>query len=238
MSETDPKPARNWRDLGPRVLSAVVMIVVGLFVILSGHVAFEGLLFVLSVVGVWEFYNMARFKSRAGEGLSPEDFYALGAYFVLFVLGIAGLWGLSLLTGPAGLFLVVSIVVATDSMGYFVGRTIGGKKFWPSVSPKKTWSGVIGGWVGAAMIATMTVLILRLEPYESLMIIVFSILLSFASQMGDIAQSAVKRRMGVKDSSNIIPGHGGVLDRFDALLAVGAVLFFLRLITWTMWGAS
>jgi phosphatidate cytidylyltransferase len=62
--------------------------------------------------------------------------------------------------------------------------------------------------------------------------------MSFASQLGDIAQSAVKRRMGVKDSSNIIPGHGGVLDRFDALLAVGAVLFFLRLVTWTMWGAS
>jgi phosphatidate cytidylyltransferase len=123
-------------------------------------------------------------------------------------------------------------------MGYFVGRTVGGRKFWPSVSPKKTWSGVLGGWIGAALIAGIAVLFLHLDLRESLMIVGFAIVLSFASQLGDIAQSALKRRMGVKDSSNIIPGHGGVLDRFDALLAVGAVLFFLRLVTWTMWGAS
>lgn len=238
MTQNPKKTPRNWRDLGPRVGSAIVMIVVGILVIISGHVAFEVLLFVLAFVGVWEFYKMARFKSHEGGGLVSEDVYALGAYFVLFVLGLAGLWGLSLLTGPTGLIFVVSLVVATDSMGYFVGRTVGGKKFWPSVSPKKTWSGVIGGWLGAALIATSAVLILNLNASESFMIIGFAVLLSFASQLGDIAQSAVKRRMGVKDSSNIIPGHGGVLDRFDALLAVGAVLFFLRLVTWTMWGAS
>lgn len=238
MTDPQSKPARNWRDLGPRVASAIVMIVVGILVIISGHKAFEALLSVLALVGVWEFYKMARFKSLEGGGLTSEDLYALGAYFVLFVLGLAGLWGLSLLTGPTGLIFVVSLVVATDSMGYFVGRTIGGKKFWPSVSPKKTWSGVIGGWVGAALIASTAVLLLRLDAFESLMIVVFAIVLSFSSQMGDIAQSAIKRRMGVKDSSNIIPGHGGVLDRFDALLAVGAVLFFLRLVTWTMWGSS
>ena len=238
MTKTDQKSARNWRDLGPRIASAVVMIVVGILVIVSGHVAFEALLSVLTIVGVWEFYKMALHKSHDGGGLTSEDFYALGAYFVLFVLGLAGLWGLSKLTGPQGLLFVVSLVVATDSMGYFVGRTVGGKKFWPSVSPKKTWSGVVGGWIGAALIALVAILLLKLDTFESLMVVVFAVILSFTSQLGDIAQSAVKRRMGVKDSSNIIPGHGGVLDRFDALLAVGAVLFFLRLITWTMWGAS
>lgn len=238
MSDRPEKTSRNWRDLGPRVASSAVMIVVGILVIISGHKAFEALLSVTAIIGVWEFYNMARHKSLEGGGLVTEDFYALGAYFVLFVLGLAGLWGLSLMTGPAGLFFVVSIVVATDSMGYFVGRTVGGKKFWPSVSPKKTWSGVIGGWFGAALIACTAVFIVRIDAFESLMVVFFAILLSFASQMGDIAQSSVKRRMGIKDSSNIIPGHGGVLDRFDALLAVGAVLFFLRLVTWTMWGAS
>ncbi|MBU2936861.1 MULTISPECIES: phosphatidate cytidylyltransferase [Pacificibacter] len=237
MSAQSPKPARNWRDLGPRVASAAVMIGVGILVIISGHIAFELLLAVLALIGVWEFYKMARFKADV-TGLIAEDFYALGAYFILFVLGLAGLWAVSFLTGPAGLIFVVSLVVATDSMGYFVGRTLGGKKFWPSVSPKKTWSGVLGGWVGAALIALIAVLFLRLDLREGLIIIGFAIILSFASQLGDIAQSAIKRRMGVKDSSNIIPGHGGVLDRFDALLAVGAVLFFLRLVTWTMWGAS
>ncbi|MEM5475076.1 phosphatidate cytidylyltransferase [Pacificibacter sp. AS14] len=237
MTSSSPKSARNWRDLGPRVISALVMIGVGILVIISGHIAFEVLLAFLALVGVWEFYKMARFKADSA-GLISEDFYALGAYFILFILGIAGLWGVSFLTGPSGLIFVVSLVVATDSMGYFVGRTIGGKKFWPSVSPKKTWSGVVGGWVGAALIACITVLFLHLDLGESLMIVGFAIVLSFASQLGDIAQSAIKRRMGVKDSSNIIPGHGGILDRFDALLAVGAVLFFLRILTWTMWGAS
>ena len=237
MSAKNSKPARNWRDLGPRAVSAAVMIGVGILVIISGHIAFEVLLAVLALIGIWEFYKMARFKADAA-GLTSEDFYALGAYFILFILGLAGLWAVSFLAGPAGLIFVVSLVVATDSMGYFVGRTIGGKKFWPSVSPKKTWSGVFGGWLGAALIAFVAVFVLRLGLQESLMIVGFAVVLSFASQMGDIAQSAIKRRMGVKDSSNIIPGHGGVLDRFDALLAVGAVLFFLRLVTWTMWGAS
>lgn len=237
MTSSSPKSARNWRDLGPRVISALVMIGVGILVIISGHIAFEVLLAFLALVGVWEFYKMARFKADSA-GLISEDFYALGAYFILFILGLAGLWGVSFLTGPSGLIFVVSLVVATDSMGYFVGRTIGGKKFWPSVSPKKTWSGVVGGWVGAALIACIAVLFLHLDLGESLMIVGFAIVLSFASQLGDIAQSAIKRRMGVKDSSNIIPGHGGILDRFDALLAVGAVLFFLRILTWTMWGAS
>jgi phosphatidate cytidylyltransferase len=233
MTGTPVKSARNWRDLGPRVASAVVMLVVGVLVILAGHTAFEMLLSVMAIIGCWEFYNMARHKSHTGGGLVIKDFYALGAYFVLFILGLAGLWVLSIMTGPAGLFYIIALVVATDTMGYFVGRSVGGKKFWPSVSPKKTWSGVIGGWVGAALVATVVAVLMQgmhIGVLQGVMVVVFSVLLSFASQLGDIAQSALKRRMGVKDSSNIIPGHGGVLDRFDALLAVGAVLFLLRLI--------
>lgn len=227
------KSRRNWRDLGPRVASAVVMLVVGVAVIASGHRAFQNLLSVLAIIGCWEFYSMARRKSHDGGGLNGGDLIALGAYFVLFVLGLIGLWGLSLNAGPLGLIYVISLVVATDTMGYFVGRTVGGKKFWPSVSPKKTWSGVVGGWFGAACVALLAyVFLFRDVPAlpSPLFIIVFSVFLSFASQMGDIAQSAVKRRMGVKDSSNIIPGHGGVLDRFDALLAVGAVLLVLSVL--------
>lgn len=238
MTETPLKQPRNWRDLGPRLGSAVVMLGLGILVIVSGHKAFVVLLAVMAVIGAWEFYNMAHHKLRESGSLMAEDLYALGAYFILFILGLAGLWGLSMAAGPAGLLYIVALVVATDSMGYFVGRTVGGKKFWPSISPKKTWSGVIGGWLGAAMVASLVAVLMQgmhIGILQGVMIVVFSVFLSFASQLGDIAQSAVKRRMGIKDSSNIIPGHGGVLDRFDALLAVGAVLFFLRLI---MWGAS
>ncbi|MEN8841306.1 MAG: phosphatidate cytidylyltransferase [Octadecabacter sp.] len=115
------------------------------------------------------------------------------------------------------------VVIASDVMGYFAGKTFGGPKFWPSISPKKTWSGTIAGWVGAAFVG-LGFVIWNDAPMS---LIIISILTSFAGQMGDIAESALKRKTGIKDSSNLIPGHGGVLDRFDAVS--GAVLFLLAL---------
>jgi phosphatidate cytidylyltransferase len=116
---------------------------------------------------------------------------------------------------------LIGVVVMTDVAGYFAGRLIGGPKFWPKVSPKKTWSGTVAGWFGAALVG------LVFDAFTGLgaEIIPLSMLLSVASQFGDIAESALKRRMGVKDSSQLIPGHGGLFDRFDALL--GASLFLL-----------
>jgi len=129
--------------------------------------------------------------------------------------------GLILLRDVRGIYWVVwlvVVVVATDVAGYFAGRLIGGPKFWPKVSPKKTWAGTTAGWVAAAIVG----LIFGGPP-----LVVLSVLTSFASQMGDVAESAIKRRAGIKDSSNLIPGHGGLLDRFDAMMA--AALFVLLL---------
>lgn len=120
------------------------------------------------------------------------------------------------------LWLVV-VVVATDVVGYFAGRAFGGPKFWPKVSPKKTWSGTAAGWVGAALVG----LLFSINTDASLQLIGISIAVSMASQMGDIAESGIKRKMGVKDSSQLIPGHGGLLDRFDGML--GAALFLLMI---------
>ncbi|MCB2135366.1 MAG: phosphatidate cytidylyltransferase [Rhodobacteraceae bacterium] len=119
---------------------------------------------------------------------------------------------------------LVLLVVVTDVMGYFGGRLIGGPKFWPKVSPKKTWSGTLAGWAGAAVLAACFVLWAGAPAW----LIGFSVIVAFASQLGDIAESAIKRRTGVKDSSNILPGHGGVLDRFDGL--IGAVTLLV------LWG--
>lgn len=113
------------------------------------------------------------------------------------------------------------VVIASDVMGYFAGRSLGGPKFWPSISPKKTWSGTAAGWVGAALVG-LGFVVFHGSPAS---LIVLSVLAAFAGQMGDIAESALKRKVGAKDSSNLIPGHGGVLDRFDALS--GAVIFVL-----------
>jgi phosphatidate cytidylyltransferase len=125
--------------------------------------------------------------------------------------------------GFAWLVWLVMIVVVTDVAGYFAGRVLGGPKFWPKVSPKKTWSGTIAGWIGAAIVGA----IFGMNSGVWGAILLASVLLSFASQFGDIAESAIKRKMGVKDSSALIPGHGGVLDRFDGML--GASIGFLVL---------
>jgi phosphatidate cytidylyltransferase len=113
------------------------------------------------------------------------------------------------------------VVIVTDILGYFAGRFIGGPKFWPKVSPKKTWSGTIAGWIGAAIVGALYVY----NGAAGLELIGISIAISMASQMGDVSESALKRRMGIKDSSNIMPGHGGMFDRFDGML--GASIFLL-----------
>jgi phosphatidate cytidylyltransferase len=120
--------------------------------------------------------------------------------------------------GASVILWLVAVVVASDVLGYFAGRMLGGPKFWPSVSPKKTWSGTVAGWIGAALVGAGFVIL----SGASWVLMPVSALVAFAGQMGDIAESWVKRRAGVKDASQLIPGHGGVLDRFDAL--IGAVV--------------
>ena len=123
--------------------------------------------------------------------------------------------------GVGWLMWLVVVVVVTDVVGYFAGRAIGGPKFWPKVSPKKTWSGTAAGWIGAALVG----LLFSINTGVGFQLIGISVAMSMASQMGDMAESGMKRRLGVKDSSNLIPGHGGLLDRFDGML--GAAFFLL-----------
>ena len=118
---------------------------------------------------------------------------------------------------------LISIVVLTDILGYFAGRVIKGPKFWPSVSPKKTWSGILAGWLASGICGWFWVFYGFL-PLSAGFAIFFSVALAFASQIGDIGESALKRRADQKDSSSLLPGHGGFLDRFDGL--VGATIVF------------
>ena len=130
--------------------------------------------------------------------------------------------------GFSALILVLLVVWVTDIGGYFVGRGLGGPKLWPRVSPKKTWAGAVGGFaaslaVGAGFAAA--------NFGKMVPLLVLAAFLSVISQLGDLFESAVKRRFGVKDSSQIIPGHGGLLDRLDGFVAAivaAAILGFLR----------
>jgi phosphatidate cytidylyltransferase len=130
--------------------------------------------------------------------------------------------------GFVALMFVLFVVWVTDIGGYFAGRGIGGPKLWPRVSPKKTWAGAIGGLALSLVVAAAFAL---LGFGRMLPLLLLGTVLSVVSQLGDLFESAIKRQFGVKDSSQIIPGHGGLLDRLDGFVAaiiLAALIGFAR----------
>ena len=243
----------KWGDLGPRLLSGGIAAVFGLWVMWLGGHPFHILVAIVTGIMVWEVARMVDAGPKAIPfgviaGISHivlTSFpiaYTLPLLFVPPLLGVAILdkhkISFALFTSAvliAGLGLVILrddygflwvawlalVVIASDILGYFAGKIIGGPKFWPKVSPKKTWSGTLAGWVGAALVALVYIQL----GHAGWQLISISIAIAIAGQLGDVAESGLKRRVGVKDSSNILPGHGGMFDRFDAML--GASLFLL-----------
>jgi phosphatidate cytidylyltransferase len=133
--------------------------------------------------------------------------------------------------GTALVFLPILLTWTTDIGAYMFGRLFGRKKLIPTVSPGKTVEGAVGG-LGLAIVICLLYVRFVLMPYAQLGLtiqgaVLFAILISVAAQTGDLAESLLKREAGVKDSSRIIPGHGGILDRFDSLLFVMPVAFLL-----------
>ncbi|MAQ82436.1 phosphatidate cytidylyltransferase [Psychromarinibacter halotolerans] len=246
---------RSWEDLRPRVITSAVLTTVGVVVVYAGGTLFALAAAVAVAVMLWELSTMlapskgsealqiallgaaalllARFlppiftlpllaaPAIVGASLLKKHIAIfLGFGFATLVFGHGMVWAREV-HGLVWLLWLIFTIVATDVAGYFGGRSLGGPKFWPAVSPKKTWSGVVCGWIAAALVS---LIFLRITDAGRDLIWI-SVLLSFASQLGDIAESAVKRKMNVKDSSNLLPGHGGLLDRFDGLM--GGALFML-----------
>lgn len=247
--------ARRWDDLRPRLLTGILLVAIGTLEVWVGGWVFTLTAAAVAGAIVWELATMAGERRNVnrvllgilaagclllarqatviyqfpllllpavvGAVLLRKHAWIAGLY--VFGITIAG-FGLILFRdvhGAMWLFWLISLVAATDIAGYFGGRMFGGPKFWPAVSPKKTWSGIIAGWLSAMLVG----LIFMTISTAGAELIWLSVLASFASQMGDIAESAVKRRFGAKDSSSLLPGHGGLFDRFDGLL--GACLFIL-----------
>lgn len=129
--------------------------------------------------------------------------------------------------GMASLVWIIAMVVAADTGGYLVGRTVGGPKLAPRISPNKTWSGLGGAVAGAALAGLCTAFILN--HTNVWMLTSISAVIGLLEQGGDLVESAFKRHFGVKDTSQIIPGHGGVLDRVDGLLAVAVAVLVINL---------
>jgi phosphatidate cytidylyltransferase len=162
--------------------------------------------------------------------LSPErrSWIATGFFYAAAAQIASVLVRLDQTNGFVALILILLVVWVTDIGGYFAGRGIGGPKLWPRVSPKKTWAGAVGGFVASLVIAAGFV---AFGLGKTGPLLLLGAVLSIASQLGDLFESAVKRRFGVKDSSHIIPGHGGLMDRLDGFVAavvLAAIFGFLR----------
>ena len=121
---------------------------------------------------------------------------------------------------------VIAVVVATDVAAFICGRTFGGPKLAPAISPNKTWSGLAGGISAAALAAALFTWVTGSSAIE---LAVLGAVLGAVAQAGDLTESALKRAFGVKDASNLIPGHGGFMDRADGIVAaaIAAALFAL-----------
>jgi phosphatidate cytidylyltransferase len=130
--------------------------------------------------------------------------------------------------GFAMMLFVFAIVWATDIFAYFVGRAIGGAKLAPRISPGKTWSGAIGGTVAAIIAGSAVIWYFFVDVGPRVVLV--AVLLSVCSQIGDLFESFIKRRFGVKDSSHLIPGHGGVMDRVDGLIFACFAAFLLAIV--------
>lgn len=243
----------DFSDLMPRLISAVVMVAIGagslwvggdvfalVLIIAAGLMGWEmsrmhcvnhlvpmvfGLLIAavtLSVMFLTLPWSIGSAVLAAGAALLGHQRRPVAVLIVggVIVAACAGLQELRSGFGFAWALWVILVVVATDVGGYFAGKMIGGPKIWARISPKKTWSGTVGGWVLAAAVGYG----FYANGNGGVGIAVASVFVSIASQAGDMVESAIKRRAGIKDSSNLIPGHGGLLDRFDGWLGAGLLV--------------
>ena len=207
--------------IGMRTLRLVVLgvlILLGVGLVDAGHIT-ATYIFGLVALGI---LAVAIVSSDRRGWATIGIAYALAASIASSAVRLDQAWGF------AALMLVLLVVWATDIGGYFAGRLIGGPKLWPRVSPKKTWAGAIGGFVASLGVAGGFA---AFDLGKTAPLLGLGAILSIASQIGDLFESAVKRRFGVKDSSHIIPGHGGLMDRLDGFVAaivLAAIFGFLR----------
>jgi phosphatidate cytidylyltransferase len=268
--EFNPLARRSWTDLGPRVVSAAVLLVITVVSLYIGSYLFAAVVGAVFAGCYREWERMVTLRPLSLVGATLIALLAVAALVfpwlgagasaavVLVAAVVAGfgtsgtrLWRIGgvifygaviiitmAMRGPstwmnwgsfdtglwAGIFLGV-VIFATDTGAYFMGRQIGGEKLAPDISPGKTWSGAIGGFA----IGTLAGLVLWLSvvPNSPWWIgLLLAATMSILGQIGDLTESFIKRRFRVKDSGDIIPGHGGLMDRLDSL-TFGVIFLFL-----------
>lgn len=203
-------------DLLPRVISGVVLVGIAAAELWFGGWAFALLLLIGGAIVLYEW--MALVRKMDGGGLLRIVLMVLGPLAVGGAIG--GLWIVRQELGFTAALWVFAMVWATDVGAYFAGRSFGGMRLAPTISPSKTWSGLFGGMIAALVVGA------TLGDRAGIVGVPLwiGLLIGLLAQLGDLGQSWMKRRAGVKDSGKLIPGHGGVFDRVDGLLPVAILL--------------
>jgi phosphatidate cytidylyltransferase len=233
----------RWADLGLRALSAAVLTPVAVACVWIGGIAFTAIVAVMMIGLLVEWLMLCRHPPRLdplhgssprgdGETLRippPLGLFSAGLLYVA-VSGVALLWlRADPVAGRADVLFLLLIVWAGDIGAYTVGRWVGGPRLAPRISPGKTWSGAIGGLVTAVVVGLIAAHFLWQTTTVWPAAAIASVL-SVVAQAGDLLESFVKRRLAVKDSGHLIPGHGGLFDRLDGVLAAAPAAALLALV--------
>jgi phosphatidate cytidylyltransferase len=211
-----PVPRRAGRELWLRVASAAVLAPLAVAAAYLGGAWFIGF-WLLGAAGIlWEWMGLVA-AAQTLSGRARAGRLGLGALYAGAMLAAPLVIRADTRFGFLAMILLFAVVWATDVAAYFAGRLLGGPKLWLAISPKKTWSGALAGAAAGTVAGSAVAGFGGLGPLGP--IVAASFLLSVVSQFGDLFESALKRRFGVKDASHAIPGHGGVMDRLDGFLA-------------------
>lgn len=202
-------------ELAVRTMTGLILIAAALIGAVVGGTVFAVLVAAAATAMFWEWTRITR-----GWGV----LWYMGGFFYAVLPALALLW----VRERAGLDLLIWVFIviwSTDIGAYFAGRKFGKRKLAPSISPKKTVEGLYGGIAAAALFGGAWVVAMGLgKP-----LLAAAPLFAIAAQAGDLFESGLKRRAGVKDSSNLLPGHGGVLDRLDGLVPVAVLTALAQL---------
>lgn len=250
------------KDLGVRVFSGVLGLLFLIFVIIKGGLLLSFSIFVISTIGLLEFYKAMRsmsYKPILIIGLIGNIFMFLSTIYssigldliitLLIILSLAGLlfkkdlnlgdvavtilgfiyvpfmlFHISFLDGTKYIWLIFIIAFGTDTFAYFVGSLLGRHKLCPSISPNKSVEGAVGGILGSLILVIVYSIFFKIEPIWLMSIM--SVIASILSQMGDLVASRMKRLAKIKDFGKLIPGHGGIIDRFDSIIFTSPVIYY------------
>jgi phosphatidate cytidylyltransferase len=215
-------------NLQKRIISAGLLAPVVLIIIWFGGVLYDTMIVLIAVIMSFEWSGIVNSDKKPEIGVETRKKWMTYGIFYVAIFASSLLY-LRSQDGGFGLVLLLLLIVwATDIAAFFTGKAIGGPKIYPKISPNKTWSGLAGGMGAAALVGIFSAIFI--DSVGVFAMILLGAFLAVVSQAGDFLESFIKRKFGVKDSGNIIPGHGGLMDRVDGFTTAAPVFAIIALL--------